>query len=333
MPTPINLSTANISTVIRKSDGALMVMTTDGLVEASQAGVTFTGGGEGGGGGGVVTIPEGGDATVGSKADAPAASATDSATLMAVTKLGASSVGPANGGAAATKATLVGAQFRTTPPALTDGQQASLQVDNGSNLKTTLATLLAGEEQDRGWQNVVNGASTVYPVPSGSVDLLIGTIGDVGDYIDHLDVYMTDSSKSQVVIRDGVTAPVLSIATHATTASTTTVINTVINAAAVAADQYKGALMKVGTEYRRILPHPAFVAGVVNQYTLDRPLSVAPAASVTVAIEDRRYVWEELPSGTYATPLQWTCQHRSSQGGYRISTESGVRLRVVGDAT
>jgi hypothetical protein len=40
-----------------------------------------------------------------------------------------------------------GGRFNTTPPTLTNGQRGDLQVDAAANLKTTLATLIAGEDQ------------------------------------------------------------------------------------------------------------------------------------------------------------------------------------------
>jgi hypothetical protein len=198
---------------------------------------------------------------------------------------------------------------------------------------TSSATLAAGENQDRDWQAVANGADQVLAVQSGMLDTLLGVTGAAGDFLHHLDVYITDSTKSQVVIRDGVTAPSLSLITHASTASTTTVINTATNPAAVTADQYKGSLLKVGGEYRRILTHTAFAANAVNTYTLDRALSAAPGTGVAFVIEDRRYVWELIPNGMTAAAMQWDCQFRSYQAGWRLTTEAGVRLRAVGDFT
>jgi hypothetical protein len=203
----------------------------------------------------------------------------------------------------------------------------------GVPLYTSSATLAAGENQDRDWQAVANGADQVLSVQSGMLDALLGVTGAAGDFLHHVDVYITDSTKSQVVIRDGVTAPSLSLTTHASTASTTTVINTATNPAAVTADQYKGSLLKVGGEYRRILTHTAFAANAVNTYTLDRALSAAPGTGVAFVIEDRRYVWELIPNGMTAAAMQWDCQFRSYQAGWRLTTEAGVRLRAVGDFT
>jgi hypothetical protein len=142
MPTPINLSTANISTVIRKSDGALMVMTTDGLVEASQAGVTFTGGGSGGGGtGGSVTIADGADATTGTKAD-PIVADLSNATLMSAVKTQADALLSVKGskapGTAAASSLAVGGVYNSGVPNYANGQQGALMVDVAGNLNSRL---------------------------------------------------------------------------------------------------------------------------------------------------------------------------------------------------
>jgi hypothetical protein len=41
----------------------------------------------------------------------------------------------------------VGLRYNTTPPVLTNGQRGDMQGDAAANLKTTLATLIAGEDQ------------------------------------------------------------------------------------------------------------------------------------------------------------------------------------------
>lgn len=194
-------------------------------------------------------------------------------------------------------------------------------------------TLMAGENQRLDVLQTISGASERWPVESGQVDYLLGMVGNAGDYLDRVDVFITEAAKSQIVLRDGITAPVLSATTHAATASTTTVINTAINAAAVTANQFRGCLMKVGSEYRRVLAHAAFAAGVVNQYTLDRALSAAPGLSAAIAIEDRRYVFELAPTNTLTSGTQFRVQYDSKQAGLRISTESGVYLAAFGDFT
>lgn len=243
------------------------------------------------------------------------------------------SSGSADPGAPAEKSTLIGAVHKAVAPVMADNQQASLQVDERSNLKTTMATLIAGENQDRDYLNTVSGATEVLFVPEGSVDFLLGTVGSGGDYLDHIDIYVTDPTKSQIVIRDGQTAPVLTLTSHTATASTATVVNTAANAAAVTQNQYRGYLMKLGTEYKRILAHPAFAAGAVNQYTLAEPLSAAPALGASFSIEDRRYVWEIRPNNTSRSGDQHRCRFRSYQQGFRITAGAGVYLRAVGDFT
>lgn len=99
--------------------------------------------GGGGGSGGEVTIPEGGDVTVGSRADPAATDPTATNSLMALTKLQAANqtavLAPATApGAAPAKASLVGGIFSSAQPLLTAGQAVGLQFDERGSVRMRL---------------------------------------------------------------------------------------------------------------------------------------------------------------------------------------------------
>lgn len=150
--TYINAITASSTTTINIAGGA-------GLATG------YGGGSSGGGSGGAVTVADGADVTLGTTTDAKS-TATDSTgvTLMQVTKQISASAqlsataakqdtlntnvttvntnltnitGTKAAGTAAANAALVGAVYNSTPPTLTNGQQAALQADAAGNVKVS----------------------------------------------------------------------------------------------------------------------------------------------------------------------------------------------------
>jgi hypothetical protein len=96
--------------------------------------------------------------------------------------------GSATGGTAATSANLVGGVFNTAAPTLTNGQQASLQLDAGGNLSTTIAQgkdVTEGSQADAVCSTATSACSLIAltkyvaqtvggPIPAGSNS--IGTV-------------------------------------------------------------------------------------------------------------------------------------------------------------
>lgn len=79
-----------------------------------------------------------------------------------------SSDGPVTPGTVATKSSLGGGQYNSTPPTLTNGQQAALQFDVNGNLKTNATVTIPGSVTVTG--NVASGATdSGNPVKTGGV--------------------------------------------------------------------------------------------------------------------------------------------------------------------
>lgn len=70
--------------------------------------------------------------------------------------------GGSGGSTAPTTSTIVGAVYNATPPTYTDGQQTQNQADASGSLKTTMATLISGENQSINRMMVVNYCTGTY---------------------------------------------------------------------------------------------------------------------------------------------------------------------------
>jgi hypothetical protein len=68
-----------------------------------------------------------------------------SETILNVRVVGGNADGAIDGGTAAELAVLVGGIYNSTPPILTDGEQAAVQLDSSGNLKASIETNIAGE--------------------------------------------------------------------------------------------------------------------------------------------------------------------------------------------
>lgn len=199
--------------------------------------------------------------------------------------------------------------------------------------KIYLGSKGAGENLTFDWQKSEAGATdpggTVLP---GAVDQLLGSVGAVTDYLKRLNAVVSSGTDSRVVLKEGNPIPKKSLTTHASTPSTTTVLNTAVNTEAVFANQFRDHLVRVGAgPYRKILTHPAFAANVVNSYTLDQALDVAPGTGVAIVIENPTMVFEYLPLGATVTTHPLMVERHCRGEGWRVSTGLTVSCVPTGD--
>lgn len=75
-------------------------------------------------------------------------------------------------------------------------------------LRTVLASLLAGEDQDIDALRVIDGGDQYKPVAASATDFVLGAVGAAGDYLDSLVIVVSAAATSQVQIRDGAGAPI-----------------------------------------------------------------------------------------------------------------------------
>lgn len=203
-----------------------------------------------------------------------------------------------------------------------------------SNATVAIGTLWAGEDQQRGWGRMVNGASQGKTVRSAQTDFAIAnTAGAIGDYLRAVRVSVNTSANSQVIVKDGISPTALISTLTVAAGSTASSIVTSTNAAAVTADQYKDCIIKVGTTYRRILTHGAFSGGTANTYTLDHALSATPANGTAIRIEDPQFVFELVAAASPVGPQTVIIDERCTGSGWFISTDTGVIARAVGSFT
>lgn len=147
------------------------------------------GGGSGGTFDGTVTIAEGADATVGTRADAPASDPTGVNTVVSLNKAQviasqeiARTVGPAAIGAAATKSMLIGGMYYGASAARTAGQMAPLATDvRGNLLARAYGTPTTGAD---GHSNSLSMFSNEQESTGGSHLLAIGgyVLNDAGTW-------------------------------------------------------------------------------------------------------------------------------------------------------
>ena len=81
--------------------------------------------------------------------------------------------GSAAGGTAATSSELVGGVFNTTPPTLTTGQQAAIQLDSSGNVKTALTAALPTGNNIIGRVEVTDGTGTSIGSTSGALNVAV----------------------------------------------------------------------------------------------------------------------------------------------------------------
>lgn len=193
-------------------------------------------------------------------------------------------------------------------------------------------SLGAGENLDFDFTGVEAGATqfggNVLP---GRIDQVIGTVGNLTDYLRLMQPVVSATTDSRVVLKEGNPLPKKGITTHGATPATTTQITTANNLDAVVANQYQHHMIRVGTgPYRKILAHAAFAAGAVNVYQLDQALDVAPGVNVPVFIEDPDLVFEVLPLGAPVGSHEIKIQRFCRGDGWRVSTGTTVHCPTTG---
>lgn len=211
---------------------------------------------------------------------------------------------------------------------------------------------IPGSNQSKGWTGTVNGASQRYdfaPLPSAvaggsvaSANNIVGTVGAAGDYLAVLVVNVTSALNAAVFLDQGSLAPILG-GTSGTnpdgTVNTSLVSSTAFSATA---NQYNGSIAMVTytptgsaigvTVPRRIVTHPAVNSSTAITLTFTHPLpagATITAWSIMNPLSCREIIpFNSLP-GSYSLAFGET----SVYGGWKISVDTGARVRFIGQAT
>lgn len=170
-----------------------------------------------------------------------------------------------------------------------------------------------------------------------NADQVLGTTGDVGDYLKCLLVTVRDPNFSQVILRDGDGADTLSMLTHGSTACLTNAIVTQSSFSGTAS-LYNGQIFRISyqpTGYnaafsikRKVVGH---TTGASSTLFLDHPLPSVPGTAVACYLEAAQPVaYEVVPNGLAAGTYMIPVGMRSVNGAWKVSVDIGVQVVAVG---
>lgn len=211
-----------------------------------------------------------------------------------------------------------------------------------------LSTLISGEDQTNNWLQTADGGWQYYNVDPPSIggitspntNKILGTAGAAGDYLKTLVLNVVSNTTSAVYLTDGVGTNQLS-GTAGTNPPGTTTLTVTATATTAAANAYAGSIVSVtytptsgaSTVFkRRIVSHAAFAAATSLAFTVTHALP-AGATITAWAVEPALTSFEVVPYnmavGVYTLPLGI----KSTVGGWRLSTDSGVLVLATGKFT
>jgi hypothetical protein len=220
------------------------------------------------------------------------------------------------------------------------------------------AGLLSGEDQANDWLKVVTGANgyvtfrptlpgdtTTYGIANGSLGQPVSATGVSGDYLERVILSVSNPSNSRTFLQDGNVYNYTSAGTGTAFTNTTTV-NFGMGSTALTATQALPLVNQfliatytvLGFQVllaRRILAATATAGSSPNLYTtltIDSATVAGAAATAMVTTAGAAFIsplLEILPTGAQGSDsLQLTM--RSVNGGWRVFTDSGVSVVLVG---
>lgn len=228
---------------------------------------------------------------------------------------------------------------------LSDFSQSFIGVNDDH---TTSVTLSTGADAAANAVRVMRGANTPLVVSPAfdaqgakpNVDVILGTIGQVGDIIDSLVINVLDNTACAVFLRDG-DVPDLVTGTAGTNPAAGTVLTLTSTASSAAtANQYfnrvlsityvptSGAATKIK---RRIVAHAAPSGTAWSSITVDQ--AVPAGATITQwAIEHQSSVQMCGAAMPDSRPIVIP-GGRSQNGRYRLTVDKGAQVTVLGSFT
>lgn len=231
--------------------------------------------------------------------------------------------------------------FRRT----SDGAQSWVGVGDDHTLPVSLST---GADTAANAVRVMRGANTplvVLPAfdaqgPKPNIDVILGTIGQVGDVIDSLIINVLDNTACAVFLRDG-DVPDLVTGTSGTSPAGSTVLTLTSTASSAAVtNQYFGRVLSLtyiptsgaATKIkRRIVAHAAPSGTAWSSITVDQ--AVPAGATVTQwAIEHQSSVQLCGAAMPDSRPIVLP-GGRSQNGRYRLTVDKGAQVTALGSFT
>lgn len=233
----------------------------------------------------------------------------------------------------------------------TDAPNVGIPPWVSGGIPASLATLISGEDQTNNWLKTSDGGQQYYifsPAPNavagGAVplsDQIVGTVGSGGDYLKSIVFKVDSATNAAVFLQDGNLTDPVSGTTGTDPAGTTTVALTASASFSATANQYRGFVLLVTytptgsagsvTVPRKIVTHAAVSASTAVSFVVTHNLPAG--ATVTAWSVLPLSAREILPFNAVVGTTSVTFGKVSTNGGWRISVDSGVQVECIGKFT